>query len=122
MEKMLSMNLGITLIFLTVAGFLTDTKHLMKLMNIDTSHSILRIPLILALLYGGSKADLDMTRLILLGVGGFYLAMGTAGLVDKKVGGTLPSGLTKFDIFYHFVVGAEAVWLGARPGRMTKSS
>jgi hypothetical protein len=122
MEKVLSMDLGITILLLTVAGFVLDTKHLIKLMNIDTSHSILRVPLAIALLYGGTKADLDLTRLILFGVGGFYIAMGTAGLVDKKVGGAIPSGLTSFDVGYHLLTGAAAIWLGTRPGRMTKSS
>jgi hypothetical protein len=46
--------------------------------------------------------------------------MGSAGIADKKVGGLLPSRLTNFDIAYHLVVGAGAIWLGARPGRMIK--
>jgi hypothetical protein len=120
MEKQMSCSLGATLAFLTVAGFVMDGKHLLKLMNVDVSHSVLRIPLTAALLYGGKDIELKTTRNILLGVGIFYIAMGTAGLMDKKVGGALPSGLTKFDIAYHFAVGAGAIWMGARPGRIMK--
>jgi hypothetical protein len=32
----------------------------------------------------------------------------------------LPSGLTGFDKFYHFIVGFVAFWLGTRSGRMLK--
>jgi hypothetical protein len=122
MEKLASMSFGLTLVLLVLAGFVLDNKHLLKLMNVDVSHSILRIPLAVLLLYGGSKASLETTRMILLGVGIFYMIMGATGLADRKVGGALPSGLTDFDIAYHFVVGAGAIWLGARPGRMMKTS
>jgi hypothetical protein len=54
------------------------------------------------------------------GIGIFYLAVGTAGTADKKIGGTLPSGLTGFDKFYHLIVGSVAFWLGTRSGRMLK--
>lgn len=120
MEKLMSLKLGSLLVVLTVAGFFLKQKHLLKLMNVDTTHSMLRLPLTAALLYGGTNTDLKTTRKILLAVGLFYIAMGSAGAVDKKVGGLLPSGLTNFDIVYHFVVGAGAIWLGARSGRMMK--
>lgn len=121
MEKLFSLSLGITLGVLTLVGFIPGTKHFLKLMNTDTSHSALRVPLTAALLYAGTQTDLRATRTILLGVGFFYIAIGTAGLIDKKVGGALPSGLTKFDVLYHLAVGAEALWFGGRPGRMMKA-
>jgi hypothetical protein len=122
MEKPLSLSLGVTLAFLTLAGFVLDTKQLMKLMNIDVSHSMLRVPLTALLLCGGTKTRLDTTRSILLGVGIFYVFMGSAGLADKKVFGLLPSRLTNFDIVYHFAVGAGAIWMGSRSGRMLRYS
>jgi hypothetical protein len=122
MEKQMSLSLGFALTFLTLAGFVLNTKHLMKLMNIDVSHSVLRFPLAAAALYGSTHTRLETTRAILFAIGIFYVFMGTAGLADKKVGGTLPSGLTNFDIVYHFVVGAAAIWMGARSGRMMRSS
>jgi hypothetical protein len=123
MEKIFSKMLSRGLLTLTLAGFapVRRPKRLFGLMNVDTSHSLLRVPLTLALLYGESKkSDLKITRTILAGIGIFYLAVGTAGTADKKIGGTLPSGLTGFDKFYHLIVGSVAFWLGTRSGRMLK--
>lgn len=120
MEKQMSLSLGATLVLLTIAGFFLKQRHLIKLMNIDSTHSMLRVPLTVALLYGGTTTDLKTTRKILLAVGIFYVFMGASGKMGKKVGSLLPSGLTNFDIVYHFVVGAGAIWMGSRSGRMMK--
>jgi hypothetical protein len=123
MERMFSRSLGLGLAMLTLSGFAQrqQPKRFMGVMNVDTQHSVLRVPLTVALLYAGSRqAPLKNTRVILSFVGVFYLAMGAAGLVDKSVGGTLPSKLTRFDVGYHFGVGALALWLGSRNGRMLK--
>lgn len=123
MEKKFSTFVGAGLVLLTFSGFIKDDrpKHLFGLMNVDEQHSLLRIPLTLALLYAGSsQSTLKDTRTILSAVGVFYIVMGAVGSIDRKVGGTLPSKLTNFDLVYHFVVGAFALWLGARSGRMLK--
>ncbi|MDB5184667.1 MAG: hypothetical protein JWN38_475 [Candidatus Saccharibacteria bacterium] len=123
MEKLFSSFLGSGLVVLTAAGFAEkeQPKHLFGLMNVDTHHSILRIPLTLALLYAGSKqAPLKNTRAVLTLVGVFYVTIGSVGCIDKKVGGILPSKLTNFDLMYHFTVGTSALWLGSRSGRMMK--
>jgi hypothetical protein len=123
MEKVFSLGLGIALSALTMSGFAqrNPPKRFLGLMNVDTQHSVLRIPLTAALLYAASsKSTLKDTRSILTGVGVFYLAMGAVGTIDKSVGGTLPSRLTNFDIVYHFGVGGMALWLGSRSGRMMK--
>jgi hypothetical protein len=123
MEKRFSKMLGGGLAMLTLVGFILPTrrKRFLGLMNVDSTHSVLRVPLTAALLYAASeRSDLKLTRSALLGTGLFYIAMGTAGLSDRKVGGALPSGLTNFDIVYHFAVGGAAIWLGSRSGRMMK--
>ena len=121
MEKATSLFFGVFLSVLTVAGFLLPRKHFLKLMNVDKTHSMIRIPLAMALLSGSLPVTkMKITREILLGTGIFYIVMGTAGLADKRVAGLLPSGLTKFDIVYHYATGAAAIWLGARSGRMMK--
>ena len=123
MEKTFSSILGVGLMLLTLSGFTKSKKpkHLLCLMNVDTQHSALRLPLTMALLYAGSQqAPLKSTRAILSFVGAFYLAMGAAGVIDKSVSGALPSKLTNFDLVYHFGVGALALWLGGRSGRMMK--
>lgn len=123
MEKKFSTALGLGLAVLMSAGFIKTKKpkHFLGLMNIDTQHSTLRVPVTAALLYAGSRrASLKDTRTILALTGLLYLAIGAIGTVDKKAGGTLPSKLTNFDLAYHFVVGVSALWLGRRSGRMMK--
>ncbi|HEX8182704.1 MAG TPA: hypothetical protein VF575_03830 [Candidatus Saccharimonadales bacterium] len=120
MEKPMSVSFGVALLILTIAGFVLDTKHLLRLMNIDDNHSIIRVPLTAALLHAGTDANLKTTRKILLGTGLLYVAIGSAGLIDKKLGGLLPSKLTKFDIAYHFAAGTAAIWMGSRSSRMLK--
>lgn len=123
MEK-LSLKLGAKLLMiLAVDGFVRkrQPKHFMGLMNTDVAHSIIRVPVVLAALMGSlPKHDIKTSRAVLTGVGVLYLAIGTAGLADRKLGGALPSRLTWFDIAYHFAAGAAALWLGTRPGRMMK--
>lgn len=121
MEKNFSTILGAGLTLLMVAGFAKSEKpkHLLGLMNVDTRHSVLRIPTTLALLYASSHhTPLKSTRTVLSLTGLLYLVIGTIGSMDKKAGGLLPSRLTNFDLVYHFVVGASALWLGSRSGRM----
>lgn len=123
MEKNFSTALGIGLALLMAAGFAKNKKpkHFLGLMNVDTQHSILRIPTTLASLYAGSRpTSLKDTRTILSLVGLLYLAIGTVGSMDRRAGGALPSKLTGFDLLYHFTVGASALWLGSRSGRMMK--
>lgn len=123
MEKVFSSILGVGLLVLTTSGLAKRKfpKRLLGLMNVDTQHSVLRVSLTSALLYAGSRqTPLKSTRAILSFVGVFYIAMGVVGSIDKKVGGTLPSKLTNFDVGYHLGVGALALWLGRRSGRMMK--
>lgn len=123
MEKKFSTILGVGLALLMSAGFAKNEKpkHFLGLMNVDTQHSILRIPTTLALLYAGSRhASLKDTRSILTFAGLLYLAIGSIGEIDRRAGGALPSKLTGFDLVYHFVAGASALWLGKRSGRMMK--
>jgi hypothetical protein len=123
MEKRLSLFLASALAFLSVSGFVKrkKPKHLAGLMNVDTQHSVIRLPLTLALLSAGSsQASLRKTRAILSLVGAVYLVMGTAGLIDKRVGGLLPSKQTNFDLVYHFGVGMLVLWMGTRSGKMMK--
>ena len=123
MERKVSLILGTGLVLLTLAGYAKrkEPKHLFGLMNVDTRHSVLRTPLTMLLLYGGAgRSPLKNTRTILSLVGALYLVIGALGSIDKKIGGTLPSKLTKFDFVYHFTIGALALWLGSRSGRMMK--
>jgi hypothetical protein len=123
MERKFSLILGSGLALLALSGFVKQKKpkHLAGIMNVDTEHSVLRLPLSLLLLLASSvQTPLRKTRNVLSFVGLFYIAMGSVGLADKSVGGTLPSKQTNFDLAYHFGVGALVLWLGMRSGRMMK--
>lgn len=123
MEKKFSSTLAIGLTLLAASGLVMrkKPKHAAGLMNVDMQHSVLRLPLILLLTYGSSRpVSLRDTRTILAFVGLFYLVIGSAGTFDRRLDGMLPSKLTKFDLVYHFAVGAAALWLGRRNGRMMK--
>ena len=119
MEKQVSLGLGITLSALAVAGFVQKEKHVIGLMNVDTNHSMIRIP-VAALLFYGSQSNLKATRGVLTATGVIYLLIGAAGIVDRKVGGVLPSKLTGFDLVYHFAVGIPTLLLGLQTGRIIK--
>lgn len=117
MERPVSLALGIALASLATAGFMKRKKQLFNLMNVDTNHSIIRTPTSLLLLLG-SRSKLKTTRAILTGVSTLYFAIGVTGLFDKRLKGILPSGLTRFDIIYHFLTGATTLWMGTRSGRI----
>jgi hypothetical protein len=122
-EKVFSKILGCGLVVLTIAGLVPGRrpKHFLGLMNTDEQHSALRVPLAMALLYAASpQAPLRSTRKVLTVVGTAYLLVGTVGLANKRAGGALPSGITKFDVAYHYSVGLACLWLGKRSGRMMK--
>jgi hypothetical protein len=123
MEKVFTTTAAGLLTVLTVAGFLPSSrpKRLLGIMNVDFTHSLIRVPLTLAMIYASTEtADVKTTRRILTAFGVVYLVVGTVGLADRKVGSALPSGLTGFDLAYHFGTGLVALWLGTRPGRMMK--
>src|SRR4051812_23852516 len=99
MERTFSRILGGGLAALTLAGFVLDRKpkRWLGVMNVDTGHSVLRVPLTIALLSGSTKRTrIKTVRRILTGVGGFYIVMGILGLADDDAGGVLPSKLTPF--------------------------
>ena len=112
MEKQASLMLGGLIAALALAGFVKKDKHAMGLMNVDVAHSVLRVPVATALLYGGNpRTSTRITRSILLGAGAVYLAIGAVGLFDRRAGGLLPSRLTNFDLGYPVVGGLLAIGL-----------
>ena len=119
MEKRVSFVLGATLAVLALAGFVKEKKQVAGIMNVDIAHSALRVPVATALMLG-AFSRLGITRKILLDTGIIYFVIGMLGVLDKKVYGLLPSRLSRFDLVYHYTVGAFVTWLGVRPGRMMR--
>jgi hypothetical protein len=110
MQKKVAQVYGILIAFLAVAGLMTN-GHLFELMNVDGFLDVLRIALAVALLaVGFGAASLTAARSVLSFTGILYLGMALVGLFDSKFFGLLPSGLTGFDIAFHFITGAFATW------------
>jgi hypothetical protein len=123
MEKVFSSLLGTGLSVLALSGFAQrkSPKYFLHFMNVDTQHSVLRVPLAAVLMYAGSRrTPVRKTRYILSIASLLYLTLGIAGIKDKSIFEMLPSRLTNFDLVYHFSVGTLALWLGTRSGRMMK--
>jgi hypothetical protein len=118
MEKPYALTLSSLLSLLAAAGFIKNNKTFIG-MNVDKSHSLIRIPVTLLTL-ASTRGTTASTRTALKGVGILYLLIGCAGLFNKRLGGVLPAGLTKFDYVYHFLSGALTLWMGSRSGRMLK--
>jgi hypothetical protein len=96
-----------------------EKKQVAGMMNVDTAHSAIRVPVATALILG-AFSRLSITRKILLDTGIVYLVIGMLGVLDKRVYGLLPSKLTRFDLVYHYIIGTLVTWLGIRPGRMIR--
>ena len=125
MEKTFSTFVGAFLALLAVSGFVKNSqpKRLFGLINVDIQHSMLRVPLTIADINAALPSrSLKTTRALLSLIGTVYMVMGAIGTTDRKVSGLLPSKLTNFDLGYHFVTGALALWMGMRSGRMLKDS
>jgi hypothetical protein len=105
---------GVVIGALAILGLFTE-GHLLNLMNVDAALDGLRVVLGAALLYigFGSKNNRQAT-IALLVVGVVYILTAILGLIDPKLFGMLPSGLTGFDIAFHLITGAVAAWAGLR--------
>jgi hypothetical protein len=103
---------GILIGALGIVGLFVS-GHLFGIMNVDLTLDILRIVLAAYLLYAGfvSKSDRAVNGGLLV-VGALYVVMGVVGLADSTLGGMLPAGLTGFDIVFHLLTGALAIYGG----------
>jgi hypothetical protein len=105
---------GVVIGLLALIGLFAQ-GHLMGLMNVDGTLDFLRVLLAAALLYVGfSRGREREAGGVLTAVGVLYVGMALLGLVSQTLFGLLPSGLTGFDIAFHLVTGAIALWAGLR--------
>lgn len=96
---------------LAVLGLFTG-GHLLDIMNVDGALDATRIVLALGLIYAGFIDRSERTiQTMLTVVGVLYIGLGILGLIDPNVVGLLPSGLTGFDIAFHLLTGAVALWV-----------
>ncbi len=107
---------GVLIALLAVMGlFVGEGSHMLGIMNADMTLDILRIALAAYLLYAGFVAkEGPVVRSALWTVGILYIGMGVLGLIDPKLWGMLPTGLTTFDVGFHLVTGLLAIAIAAK--------
>jgi hypothetical protein len=106
---------GVLIALLAGGGFFIKDGHLLGLMNADTALDWLRVVLALSLLYIGFKpGSAGAIRGILVFTGILYIGMALLGLIDSKLWGMLPNGLTGFDIAFHLITGVVALAVGLK--------
>ncbi|HUS26729.1 MAG TPA: hypothetical protein VMY99_05275 [Nevskiaceae bacterium] len=112
MEKRLVQIFAVVVGLLAVTGLFISGEHLFNLMNVDIALDILRVGLAAVLIYAGFfTKSVQAVRSALLTFTVLYLGLGALGLLDAKLWGLLPTGLTGFDIAFH--LGAGLVGLAA---------
>lgn len=111
MLKRLAQILGIITAILVLGGLFMERGHFLGLMNVNIALDLFRIPIAAALLYAGYVTDnSSIIRNILGIVGVVYVLIAILGIINSKVWGLLPDGLTGFDEFFHLFTGLLAIW------------
>lgn len=106
MGKTLVRIFAVIVVLLAVIGLFINEGLFLGFMNVDIALDILRLGLAVVLIYAGFISKNPQTvkwSLILFTV--LYLGLGVFGLVDAKIWGLLPTGLTGFDIVFHLGAG-----------------
>jgi hypothetical protein len=115
MQRQTTKVYGVLIGLLAIGGFFIKDGHLLGLMNADTALDWLRVVLALLLLYIGFKpGSASAIRGILVFTGVLYVGMALLGLIDSKLWGLLPNGLTGFDIVFHLITGVAALAIGLK--------
>lgn len=112
MNKQLARMYFVLISALGVVGLFVS-GHLFQIMNVDIALDLTRILLAAILFYSAfmsqsNRAVNDSLNL----VGILYIGLAVIGLFTPTVWGMLPAGLTGFDIVFHLVTGAVALWAG----------
>jgi hypothetical protein len=106
---------GVLIALLAAAGLLMNDGHLFGLMNVDPALDWTRVVLAVLLLYVGFKSGSETAvRSSLVFVGVLYIGLAVLGLIDSKIWGLLPNGLTGFDVVFHAATGIAAVMVGMK--------
>jgi hypothetical protein len=109
MQKRLVQMFAVVVAFLGVAGLFVESGHLFDLMNANIALDILRLGLAAYLIYAGFFTDsARIIKSALLTFTMLYLGLAVLGMIDSRIWGLLPAGLTGFDIAFHLVAGLVA--------------
>jgi hypothetical protein len=109
---------GILFLLLGLGGLLLGEGHLGGILNIDLTEDIVHLLSAALLLYAAfGQRDAGITRTIMGVLGVLYLGVAVLGMLDARLFGLVPNGLTMWDHVVHFIFGILFVVMGFVMGR-----
>lgn len=116
--RQIAVGSGILFLMLGIWGLLLGEGHLIGILNIDLVEDIVHLLSAALLLYAAfGQRDPGVTRTIIGVLGVIYLGMALLGMLDSRLFGMLPSGLTMWDHVIHLIFGILFVVVGFVMGR-----
>jgi hypothetical protein len=116
MGKAFAIMLGILLGGHGFLGLFVEGEHLLGIFNVDILVDLLYLGLaFLLLVVGFFSENKAAIRGVLLLAGGALVLLGFAGLLDDRVFGFLPSGLTLMDFVILFGAGGVSMLMALLP-------
>ncbi|GHD44399.1 hypothetical protein D9V29_03280 [Mycetocola manganoxydans] len=116
MGKLYALILGIVLGGHGLVGLFIEGDRLMGILNVDTLVDVIYlVSAALLFLVAFTRSSPLMIRGVLFSVGGVLLLLGVLGLLDNRVFGLLPTGLTLVDFFLLFGAGGLTLIFSVLP-------
>ena len=116
--------LGVVLILVGIVGLLVGDRVWLGILNVDIFEDIVHLITGGILAYVGfGRADLELARNVIGGLGVIYLLVGILGFIVPMMLGLIPHGYTVFDNLLHLALGVLSIvvaWFvqsGATPAR-----
>src|SRR5215213_2869877 len=102
--------LGVVLILVRIVGLLLGDRVWLGILNVDILEDIVHLITGGILAYVGfGRADLDLARNVVGGLGVVYLLVGILGFIVPMMLGLVPHGYTVFDNLLHLALGVLSI-------------
>ena len=102
--------LGVVLILVGIVGLLVGDRVWLGILNVDIFEDIVHLITGGILAYVGfGRADLDLARNVIGGLGVLYLLVGILGFIVPMMLGLIPHGYTVFDNLLHLALGVLSI-------------
>ena len=102
--------LGVVLILVGIVGLLLGDRVWLGILNVDILEDIVHLITGGILAYVGfGRADLDLARNVVGGLGVVYLLVGILGFIVPMMLGLVPHGYTVFDNLLHLALGVLSI-------------
>ena len=102
--------LGVVLILVGIVGLLVGDRVWLGILNVDIFEDIVHLITGGILAYVGfGRADLELARNVIGGLGVIYLLVGILGFIVPMMLGLIPHGYTVFDNLLHLALGVLSI-------------